>query len=364
MALRHIEGFEVYGTGVTGSANFRRNPKVERLTFGNVTIGTAGGFLPPRCGSGYLTLPSQAADWAFRIAPGYSGNVVGCGMGFAMMGYPANNFSTPRVAAFLDAAGNAFGAVTVNANGSVSFNTGVYMTSTNTPGTIICQSAPMVVPVSTWVHIEAKLTVSASGSIEIRVNGVTVASASGINFGTAQCTTVAAWGSTYHGTAIPATMYDDLVFWDGNDGGVVDFYGDGRVSALLPTANSSVTWGRTGAASNAAAIGTATPDGDTSTINAASAGLVDTFTLADVPGTALTIGGIQTVIDVTKTDAGVGTVTHGLLSGASVSASPAATPSTTAYAYLTAVHPVDPATGVAWTPTGVNNAKFRVSREA
>ena len=364
MALRYIEGFEIYGTGVAGNANFRRNPKVALLQAGNVTIGTGGGFLPPRCGSGYLAVPSYAADYTFRITPGYSGNVVGVGMGFAMMTYPVNNSGTPHPAVFQDAAGNTFGAVTVNTDGSVSFNTGVYLNVFGNPGTIICQSAPSVVPANVWVHIEAKLTVSASGSIEIRVNGVTVASASGINFGTAQCTTVAAWGSTYHGTAIPATMYDDLVFWDGNDGGVVDFYGDGRVSALLPTANSSVTWGRTGAASNAAAIGTATPDGDTSTINAASAGLVDTFTLADVPGTALTIGGVLTMVDVSKTDAGTATMTHGLLSGASVSASPAATPSTTSYAYLTAVHPVDPATGVAWTPSGVNAAQFRVSREA
>ena len=364
MALRHIEGFEVYGTGVAGSENFRRNPKVERLTYGYVTIGTGGGFLPPRSGSGYLPVPAIAAAYAFRIIPGYSGNVVGVGMGFAMLTYPANHYCAPRVAVFLDAVGNAFGAVAVNPNGSVSFNTGISLHNYGNPGTVQCQSAPSVVPVNTWVHIEAKLTVSTSGSIEIRVNGVTVASASGINLGTAQCMSVAAWGGADYNSTTPATMYDDLVYWDGNDGGVVDFYGDGRVSALLPTADSSVTWGRTGAASNAAAIGTATPDGDTSTINAASAGLVDTFTLADVPGTALTIGGIQTVIDVTKTDAGVGTVTHGLLSGASVSASPAATPSTTAYAYLTAVHPVDPATGVAWTPSGVNAAQFRVSREA
>ena len=360
MALRLIEGFDVYGTSTAGRGNMARNPAfpVVSSLCSPRTVTTGG--IPARTGIGFMFFGGDRAE-ALRINPGWSGNTVGVGAALHFTVLPASTGVTPRPFVFLTGAGAVVCALTLNLDGSLSVNTGV---STAAIGTSVAASVAGVISPASWKHVEVKLTVGtvSTGAVEVRVNGVTVINASGLNFGTVAPVFVANFYGSSNVTSTADHRMEDLVCWDTTGSGVIDFYGDGYVQSMLPTANSAVTWGVTGAASNVAAINPVAPDGATTTINATTAGLVDTYVLPDVSGSAVSIGGVQTTIDVSKTDAGAATMTHGILSGASVAASANTTPSTTTYGYLNAMHPVDPATGSAWGVAAVNAALLRVNR--
>ena len=82
-----------------------------------------------------------------------------------------------------------------------------------------------------------------------------------------------------------------------------DYMGDVRVFVDRPVAAvGTPQWAVTGAASNAAAVGDATPDGDTSYISSNTAGQVDLYTITAPPSGLGVVKAVQTNLVARKDD--------------------------------------------------------------
>lgn len=111
-------------------------------------------------------------------------------------------------------------------------NFGLRITRSTT--TTLASTTEFILPPASFVYIEMKAVFhNTAGSIEIRVNGVTVLSYSGDTTSTAN-----AYANRLDITATSSNfMLDDLYVCDGTGTANNDFLGDMRVDTLLPTAD-------------------------------------------------------------------------------------------------------------------------------
>jgi hypothetical protein len=110
------------------------------------------------------------------------------------------------------------------------FNTGSNVISTRRNGTVIATGTTALTP-GTWYYIEFKVQMSTtSGSIEVRINGVTEAA---LTLSGAQSAAANTCNLFQLSTANATFQYDDLVVQDWSVAGV-DFLGDVSVAILYP----------------------------------------------------------------------------------------------------------------------------------
>lgn len=113
-------------------------------------------------------------------------------------------------------------------------------------------------------------------------------------------------------------------------------------------------------AANADAVADSFEDGAASYVLSSNPGDVDRYTLTSISGTPTSILGVVTRAYMEKSDAGSRTVAVQLTSGSTTVESAAVAPSTT-WGWVERTDLTDPATGAAWTATGVNNAQIGVT---
>ena len=98
-------------------------------------------------------------------------------------------------------------------------------------------------PLTLWFYLEMKLTVGTSGSIELKVNGTSIGTASGVNLqvsGNPYCNRIAFYSYNNYsgGVQAGAWVVDDLYVVDATDGmGSVDYLGEVRIQTKYPDAN-------------------------------------------------------------------------------------------------------------------------------
>lgn len=356
MALQFIDGFDHYGTGA-GSLTAMANG-----VYANVGQ-TGPSNTQVRTGTYGLKMAAVSNDFYRRV---FSGSVATAGLGYAHWcgSLPVNN-ATYILAAFRDSGNLDQCAIVLQSTGAIAAYRGNGAIN-GSYSALLGTSSPVIVT-SSWQHIECRVTIDDTvGTVEVRVDGVTVLSLTGkdtkatATAGTAQVM----WGrgSDSIGTPVVTEYIDDLFAWDTTGGANNDFIGDRRVRTIFPDGNAATQeWAVTGAASAYQAINEAAPDGDTSYISASTSPTTSEFTLQDAPVSVGAISGAQTYVYAKKTDAGTATMQVSMLSGVSVSAG-ADRPVTTAYTYWMDMHPVDPATGAPWTRDGLNAATLRVRR--
>ncbi|MFC7541031.1 hypothetical protein ACFQU2_18355 [Siccirubricoccus deserti] len=107
----------------------------------------------------------------------------------------------------------------------------------------------------------------------------------------------------------------------------------------------------------------ATPDDDTTVVSAASASLTDTYAIEDLPASAAIVRALRAIYRVRKEDASAVETTPVLISSGVTATGNLDAPDTT-YRYFVSLFPIDPATGVAWTPAAVNSLLAGVRRVA
>jgi hypothetical protein len=221
-------------------------------------------------------------------------------------------------------------------------------------GTLLGTSSVSLVT-GVWYYIELKATINnTTGTYEVRLNGVNVASATGQN--TRNTANNSANGVQF-GVINYDWAFDDIYICDTAGSVNNDFLGDIQVVTIQPTGAGSNTGFTPSAGANYAAVDDTTPDDDTTYVEHATASTRDTYAFADLAGTVTAVKGVQTVLLARKTDSGSKTLGDSVKSGATTSDGTAVSPSTS-YTYLTNVRETDPDTAAAWTASGVNAAEF------
>jgi len=226
-------------------------------------------------------------------------------------------------------------------------------------GPLLATSAAGLLSVGVYVHVETKVVIHAStGTVEVRLNGATVLSATGLNTSTG-------------GSGIGNLVYiggphdiDDLSVCDGTGAAPWnDFLGDCRVDALYPTGAGATTGWTPSAGANWQCVDDTVPNDDTDYTSAAAAGVTDTFVVPDAPVVGAAIYGVQHCVSAKKSDAGAAAIAavvrHSGVDYVGADLNPG-----TAYAVLQQIHATNPGTAAAWTEAGFNAAEFGYKRTA
>lgn len=222
--------------------------------------------------------------------------------------------------------------------------------------TVLGTIVPGILPYQSWFYVEVGAVMSTSvGSIAVRVNGVQVFSATGINNSPDSANVnVAQYG--YSGATTSGFEATHWYFCDNTGSAPYNTYlGDVRVQTLLPTANSAVQFAPVGLATNAlnAANVPAVPASD---FNAsATVGQIDLFAMAAPSATATTVLALTTKNTWAASDNLGRSMASQIKSGASTFTG-ASTAVSTTVAMVQDISLTDPATGVAWTVSGVTAA--------
>lgn len=321
--------------------------------------------------SATLSTNSRTGTYGMRLSTGFQGNLrrvlggakttVGVGAAWYLPSLPTAS-NTDSLYSFNDAGNTPQVTIMIGSTGTLSAIRGDFS------GTVLGTTATPVVVANAYQHIECIVFFSQTvGTVEIRVNGVTVLSLSGVD----TCYTALVECSQIRfgvaGASLGATIdkYMDDVFAYDNTGSYNNtFIGDRRVLTLFPDANTATAdWTAVGAASGYLCIDEAIPNDDTDYITAATVGLVSQFGLQNLPGGISVVNGVVMVERARKTEAGVANTQVAIVSGASTT-NGADKPLTEIYTYRQDVFQIDPATAAPFTPSAVDSLQFKVTRTA
>lgn len=359
MALLWCDGFDHYGV-------------ISNLTEGvyaevnSVTLMTAN----PRTGTHHLRFGSSltTSSSIVRRVLGGAKTTVGIAGAFYFLTLPALN-GRQKVFDFRDAANAIQVSIVVQSTGTISAYRG-----NGVSGTLLGTSASPVVTAETYQHIEAMVFFSQTvGTIEVRVNGVTVLSLSGIdtvNSALVECSQVSIAGvsgnSPSDGGGVQTDL-EDIFCYDDTSSFNNTFIGDRRVLTLFPNANTAqADWTAVGAATGYECIDEATPDGDTTYITASppgSPGAISEFGIQNLPAGVSAISAVVVVEMARKTEAGPANTQWSVISGASETAG-VDKPMTEIYTYRQDVFQTDPASAAPFTPSEVDALLIKVERTA
>lgn len=356
--LRWADGFDHYGA-------------TARLTDGQAAYASAASVTLD------TTNPRTGSTCA-RITGGYEvglRRIYGADLGDAAVGYaffiptlPGDSTSL-CLASFRDNANAVQTAIMVSSTGQVVARRGKGVLSA---GVVLATSAPVVFA-GAYQHFEAHLVLGdgSAGSVEVRVDGVTVLNISGVD--TRDAAAGPEIGQVLIGTSgqgvfgFPAYMLvDDAFAWDASGTGseVNDFVGDKKAYTRLPDGDTpTADWLPSTGSLQFPMLDNVPPLDATQYLQADAALQQTQTTLAAFPSEIVAITGVYVVTRAFKTDAGTANVQASLVSGASVGAG-ADRPVTTNPVWYGDVFETDPATGAPWLLADLNAAELLLERTA
>lgn len=224
----------------------------------------------------------------------------------------------------------------------------------NRAGTVLSgESAPYTLAAGQWYYMEVKLTIGdTDGAYEVRINGTTVASASGIdtrNSGSGMIDRIQFRGGQGASASI-FVYFDDMYILDTSGSDNNDFLGSQIVEAVFPNSNVQNNWTRNTGASNAACVDEVPSNDDVDYVYSTSVGNKDIYGVTSCTRINANIKGIQLNADARVTD----TASQGLRpfakSGATETAGGNQTVTSTGYDVFSVLAERNPATGALWTP--------------
>lgn len=356
MALLWCDGFDHYG--VVG--NLTEGPYAERGPM--VGLST----LNPRTGTHSIRIAdgTTTATMLRRVLGGTK-TTVGIAAAFYYEALPTLN-QVQKIFDFRDAANAVQVTIGLQTTGIIDVYRGTLT------GTLLGDSGTPVVTAETQQHIEALVFFSQTiGTVEVRVNGVTVVSLSGldtVSSGLVECSQVSIGGDiSASGVGAQIHYIDDLFCYDDTGSFNNTFIGDRRVLTLFPNANTiQADWTPVGAATGYECIDEANPDGDTTYITASVPGSpapISEFGIENLPAGISAISAVVVVEFARKTEAGDANTQWSIISGASETAG-ADKPMTEIYTYRQDVFETDPASAAPFTPSEVDALQIKVERTA
>lgn len=323
--------------------------------------------LNPRTGT-YAIRLNAVNDGGIRRVLGDDYAAVGAGMAVYMPTLPSNSTSYAPFD-FRDNNNLVHCGIAVTSSGQVYAYRQEGLARSAASGTILGTSG-VCITARGYQHIEAFAVVDgAAGSIEVRVNGVTVLNLTGVNTQNpdAQAGVIAQVmaNGCPGGAIIGLPSYveaDDLFVWEQTGPYNDDFIGDMKVYTRFPDGDTAIEeW--------APAVGTDTfdnlnkvpPQDDVYFITAEAPGVVSIVEIEDVPTAIVRIAGVQSLARAVKTDAGNAKIVLGVHSGSDFDEG-AEQALSMAPSYYSSIFEVDPGTGVPWTPAGFNAATASIER--
>lgn len=243
----------------------------------------------------------------------------------------------------------------VNSSGQVTLlnsRTGIYLIAT---------PVSTVLP-SVWYYVEIKVTYGVSGSAEIRLDNLSVGSATSVD--TRTHTSDTAFSQVCFGFAAPAsantTMYfDDLYVCDDTGATNNDFLGPVSIYTLFPTANGSINqFTPTGVANNWDAVNEQAVD-TTTYVSSSTTNHVDKYNVTDLPYSPSVIHAVGVGSMATKTENSGRQYRNIVTVGGTTSNGATASPAFSSYYMSQDVFPLAPG-GSAWTASDVNSMEIGV----
>lgn len=363
MALIFCDGFDHYGTdetNMTDGAYAEVDGSSSEWTLSSTN---------PRTGTYSMRRGTSTTAKLVRRVLGGAKTTVGQAIGLYMSQLPIANDGYV-IYDFRDAANVPQISIGVQSTGTIVVKRGYINSGT----TLYTTPSPAVVAeayqhVETWAYFHQTL-----GTVEVRVNGVTVVSLSNIDTvatSNVECSQVALCcntNKTVGGTTTDVISdVDDYFCCDDSGSYNNDFVGDRRVLTLMPNADTAqADWSLSTGVDGYALIDDVAPDDDSTYIYTGapgSPGPVSEFDLDDLPGGVASISGVVVVNRSRKTDAGIANLQLGVVSGSS-EAIGSDRAITEAYTYYHDVVETDPDTAAPFTPTAVDALKIKIERTA
>ena len=338
--LLWIDGFENYGTsyavpsptGIVGRKYLVTDESTMRVAAGRITGSCLGVLTYSNASFGLNNLTTNAT-------------VV---LGFAFQ--PVNNLVNTGVLVKL------LNGATIGITLTLTI-AGEFLLTNGAGGTLGTTVGANIRP-NKWSFVELKIQCGASGTYEIRVDGISVLSGTGVTRNGVY---------SYHdGFALVGSnnnlivYYDDLYFLDASGTANNTFLGNVRAITLRPSASGDLTQFTPDSGTNYARVNEAICGDDSNYVESATTTQSDLYNYADSVSIPADIKGIQINTDVRETD-----VTNWILqnlckSGGTSNNSANITVATTSYVTRSSILETDPNTSNAWTVTSVNAAQFGI----
>lgn len=342
MTAVFIDGFDYYTATGTGSAL----PLTSRWTISNAgsTVITTGTGRYPNSQAMYLNSNVSASGSYAQASIGSTLTSLSVGFAAKIVAYTQQN---TILELFNSTGGATQFRLDVTTAGALQLKFGP-------SSTVVATSSNGVIPLNTWVYIEFEAVLnSTSGRLTAYVNS-TQAVTNSLN-------TTASTGGDFikFWTNSLSTWYlDDLYI-----NNTATKLGESRIIVLSPnadTAQKNFQTNPTGLAGNYAAVNGLTVN-NSSFIYGGTSGWKDIYDIDDMSFNPLTIHGIQPVYTARKDDAATIGVRMNVISGASTingTTNNLLQSQTDFYRYSDPIITINPATGLAWKATDINNLKM------
>ena len=340
MSLVWMDGFEGYGNTATDPGVYlARRYAVSSTANFSLVAGRVGGFAVKSVDGGYYfqtppltTNSTLIASFGYRTDYGTPGGISPWAYGiFAMYDGTTQGMT-----------------LTLTADGNIQVCRGT---------TVLATTSALGLVIGTWYFIEFKVVCGATGSFELRVNGTTVASGTGVN--------TQAGSHAYHdrvrffGGAYANPCTDDFYVLDGAGSVNNTFLGNNKIVAVLPNTDGDANaWTATGTP-HAAQVGDDPPDDDATYVQDNASGDKELWHYAAFSSLG-TVHGIQVSNDARLTD--IGSINLKTLAKSASVESDGAEQAVTAPTYATfmRIMETDPS-GSPWTQATLNAAQFGVA---
>jgi hypothetical protein len=227
-------------------------------------------------------------------------------------------------------------------------------------GTLIGTVVGAFIGATAWHYIAISGTISATvGTAQVQIDGVLVLNLTGLNNkgSTGSTFDKCCFGSTSGAGGGFVMGIDDAYICDSSGSAPLNtFLGDVCAETPMPSADDVVQFAPSSGANNFSRVNETAMDGDTSYNSSNTPGQQDTFAHAALTGSPTTIFAVQTVNSWRKDDVATHTAKAVLKSNATTVFG-ATVGVASSYAYQKDIFPLDPDTGLPWTPSGANACK-------
>jgi len=272
---------------------------------------------------------------------------------------PVGNSSTPFIA-FRNGANNTLFALKILSTGAIEARS-----TETTGGTLYGTTSGPVIVANAYNHIEIKgLSDAATGTIELRVNGVVKLALTGLNTVGGNIAQIA-FGNYIAVTFAndsTQTYWKDLVLWDTNGSVGNDFQGSVAVRDLYTDADIDLNWTPSTGSTGWDLLDKTSVD-DTTYIEAGDPPPDPAvFSLTDLPTDVTSVRALLPFVRSVKTDGGDCNLQAGLTPNNIDWDDGADNPITTAFTFRWDVSELSPDTAAPWTVTEVNDAYVRINR--
>lgn len=308
--------------------------------------------------TGNVTLYSGTSTSILRKVLPASLSTIGFGFRIWMPSLPTSSpVGVPRLIQYRNTSNQDLLTITVETDGRISAYRG------GTLGTLLGTSTSPALVANAWQSVEIKSFLdAASGTVEIRVEGIEVLNLTGQNTlgGTGPCTQIVQ-GKSGSNPAVNPFYAKDWVVWDTAGSINNDFFGSVSVYSLLTDGDVSLNWTPSTGTTGWDLLNESPPD-DADYISADDAPpAAAVMSLTNLPADVTSVRGLIAIARSMKTDGGDGNLQVSMVSNGTPG-NGSDRPITTAFTYWFDVFETDPDTSAAWTPVAVDAANIQFDR--